>query len=185
MTTLEKPSLEETYLEHFGTKGMRWGVRKIRRDEDQRKKTFGQKAKTAAKVTGIAAVAVGGAIAVSYLIGNRGRTKVGELAVHNYVVGKERKAQAEQMPFRDLGKKFRDAVESAKPKDLPSPDSIMQTARNPNVQINRSVAGHRRLADNVLKNKARMQKEVDDMYSTPEMENIRRRLMDPNYIWEF
>lgn len=39
MIVAEKPPLEEAYLEHFGVKGMKWGVRKSKDSSDDSKDT--------------------------------------------------------------------------------------------------------------------------------------------------
>lgn len=67
---------ENVYLEHFGTKGMRWGVRK-HRDEAERAARFSDKTKRNLKIgAGVAtaaALTVGTVYATRYVGANGGR----------------------------------------------------------------------------------------------------------------
>lgn len=71
MTQIEdKPSLDEA-LEHFGVKGMRWGVRK---EESDSASDFGAKVKKGAIVTA-SVLAVVGVVAVTVAVHNAGKDK--------------------------------------------------------------------------------------------------------------
>lgn len=68
---------EEDYLEHYGKKGMRWGVRnkKINNTENSKKSI----AKKTAKAIGAATLVVGGAYAAKKILGNTGGIKLTDM----------------------------------------------------------------------------------------------------------
>jgi hypothetical protein len=97
------------YLEHFGVKGMHWGVRNSRSNVSltPKERTAAEKKKfikRAAIGTGIAAVAVGAIIATSMLKGN-GKTTIRELKPLN-------SDKAARLIFRNADKKV-DAIKKA------------------------------------------------------------------------
>ena len=96
----DKPRLDAVYLAHFGVKGMHWGVR--------RDSTRGSHVKRVAKKAAIVATGIAGMVAVHYLTGRHGSTKMSEIALKSYVDNKERKATYAHSPLADLAKRFRD-----------------------------------------------------------------------------
>jgi hypothetical protein len=97
----EKPPLDGVYLVHFGVRGMRWGV-----SHDPGGKSL---SKRSAKKLAVLATAAAGAAAVSLILGSKGRTMVGEAAMNNFVLNRQRKAQAKINPFTDAAKRYREA----------------------------------------------------------------------------
>lgn len=67
----DKPQLNDTYLEHFGIKGMKWGQRKKSSKDSSTKKSMSTKKKVAIGV-GVAA----GVAAVAYMMTRRGKVPV-------------------------------------------------------------------------------------------------------------
>lgn len=78
--------LEDDYVEHFGTKGMKWGVRK-KSSSGGEKKGMSDKTKKRVKIGVGAAVVVGAAAAAIILSRNSGRS-VGSLNSSTKNVGK-------------------------------------------------------------------------------------------------
>lgn len=74
----------DDFLEHFGVKGMRWGVRKANDTEDSSKSKLSPKTmrnlKIAAGVGVGAAVLVGGIFVRNYMSSSGGRTTIAEVA---------------------------------------------------------------------------------------------------------
>ena len=179
MIIIDKPPLDETYLEHFGKKGMKWGVRKKRPDEEQRKKIFQDRAR---KVL-LGAAVVGGALAIGALMTKRGRIKATDAAVTNYVQQRQARAQAGKNPFGQLAQKFRDT----KAASVPSPDQMIAEARMAGVRNRVEKAGNQRLADRSWRDAANFQRQARTMGPKPDapsIEQIRQRLQDPNYVWQ-
>lgn len=104
----EKPPLDGVYLAHFGVKGMHWGVSRI---ASSRSSAVGDRgfAKRTAKKAAVMATAAAGALAVSLILGHKGRTMMGEAAMNNFVLNRQRKAQTKANPFTDAAKRYREA----------------------------------------------------------------------------
>lgn len=70
MLTAEKPDLEQTYLEHYGRKGMKWGVRnrRVRTPQEQ----IARRKKAALGVVAVTA----GSLAAVFILAQRGNVPV-------------------------------------------------------------------------------------------------------------
>lgn len=155
------PPLDETYLAHFGKKGMKWGVRKKRPDEKERKETFGPNAERNRKIRNGVLVA-GGVLAVGLLLSKRGRIAATNTAVTNYAQQRAAKQQAAANPFSDLAKRFR----NVKAASVPSPNEMIANARMAGVRNEVFKAGNRGLTDRAWRDQARLSTLARDMDST-------------------
>jgi hypothetical protein len=80
MTTFDKPSLDEVYLEHFGIKGMRWGQRKAASSSSSSSSSGASTHPvftTKQKVVATAALGSAAAISVLAVTGNLGSVSAG------------------------------------------------------------------------------------------------------------
>lgn len=175
--TLSKPSLEAVYLEHFGVKGMKWGVRKKRPDEEERKRKFGPKAKKIA----IATAAIAGAVAVGYVLQQRGGITMSPGGLTD--------PQSPLYSTMTAGKKAATAT-LQKPvnlADFPSPDAMMAQARMAGVRNEVFRQGNQRLTDATWRasaNLASTARKMGPQTSMPSVDDVRRKLADPNYVWD-
>lgn len=159
MHSFEKPPLAEVHLSHIGVKGMRWGKRKVRPDEAERKKTFGPEAKARAeKIRKIkmGLAVVGGVAVVGLVMTKSGRTKMTDVAVTNYVQQKTAQAQARGNPFGKLTQKFRDvkAASIPDPSSLPAPDNLIAEARMAGVRDRVFRGGSQKLSEQAWRDSA-------------------------------
>jgi hypothetical protein len=186
---IENPPLNEDLLIHFGVKGMKWGHRKQRPDEGERKETFKNADRNRKIKVGLAVV--GGALVVGLLLSKRGRTKVTDAAVTNFVQSRQARAQAGKNPVANLAQRFRDV----KAKSIPSPDQMVADARMARVRNAVDKAGAQRLTDKAWRDQARLSSLTRDMDSTTNsllrgnanalnLAETQRRLSDPNYVWK-
>lgn len=179
---IDKPDLNENLLIHFGIKGMKWGKRKQRPDEAQRKNVFKNAEQKKKVVIGLAVV--GGAIAVGALLTKRGRNKMTDAAVTNYVQQRTARAQANNNPFGQLARKFKET----KAASVPSPDHMIAEARMAGVRNQHTRRVNQALTDKSWRDSANFSRKVREMgaakNNTPSLEEVRRRLQDPNYVWE-
>lgn len=137
-------------LAHIGVKGMKWGHRKKRSDEEERKKTFKNADRNRKIAVGLAVV--GGAAAVGLLLSKTGRAKVTDAVVTNTVMKRQAQFQRKNNPFGQLAQKFRDT----KAASVPSPDQMIAEARMAGVRNRVNLAGNRRLTDETWRNQARL-----------------------------
>lgn len=147
------PPLDEAYLAHFGKKGMKWGVRKKRPDEAERKETFGPEAKARAeklRKLKIGLAVVGGVAVVGLVMTKSGRTKMTDVAVTNYVQQRTAQAQARGNPFGKLAKQFRDV----KAASVPAPDTLIAEARMAGVRDRVFKEGSQKLSDRAWRDSA-------------------------------
>lgn len=160
------PPLNETYLIHFGKKGMKWGVRKKRPDEKQRKETFGPAAINARlerqRKIRQGAVVVVGALAIGLVLSKRGRTAVTNSAVTQYAQQRTARQQAANNPF---GKLIRD-MRKVKAASVPSPNEMMADARMAGVRNAFNREGAQRLTDRAWRDQARLATMNREMQST-------------------
>ena len=147
---IENPPLDEDLLIHFGIKGMKWGKRKVRPDEAERKKLFAKGSRS--RKVAIGAAAVGGALAISYLMTKRGQTKIADMAVSQYTQTRVARAQAGNNPFGNLAKKFRDT----KAASIPSPAEMTAQARMAGVRDRVFKGGSQKLTDQAWRDQARL-----------------------------
>ena len=159
----EKPPLDEYLLAHFGIKGMKWGKRKVRPDEQKRKDTFSPAAK-AERIRRIrnGALVVGGAVAVGLLLSKRGRTAITNNAVTNYAQQRSANNQASANPFSNLAQKFRDVNAAS----VPSPNEMVANARMAGVRNAVNREGAQRLTDRAWRDQARLSNLTRDMDAT-------------------
>lgn len=155
------PPLNETYLAHFGKKGMKWGVRKKRPDEKERKDTFNQNLERRRRIRQGAVVVVG-ALAVGLLLSKRGQIAATNTAVTQYAQTRAARTQAKANPFADLAKRFRDV----KAASVPSPNEMMANARMAGVRNEVFKAGNRGLTDRAWRDQARLSSLKRDMDNT-------------------
>lgn len=188
-TPFDPAEFDEDVLEHFGVKGMKWGRRKQRSDEDDRKATF-QNADRNRKIKVGIAVA-GGALAVGLILSKRGRTKAIDAATTNYVQSRNARFQASKNPFGALAQKFRDTKAAA----VPSPDRLIADARMAGVRNAVNREGNQRITERAWRDSANLRRQARDMDNTTnsllrgnnralDLAETRRRLADPNYVWQ-
>lgn len=156
----------EEALEHFGTKGMKWGQRKKRADEQDRKKTFGPaainaRAERAQKIRR-GAIVVAGAIAIGLVLSKRGRTVVTDMAVTNYAQQRSARSQAAANPISDLARRFRDV----KAASVPSPNQMLADSRMAAVRNTFNRSGAQRLTDSAWRDQARLTQLSREMDAT-------------------
>jgi hypothetical protein len=179
---IEKPPLDEDLLVHFGVKGMRWGRRKAKSESDS---TSGSKKMSTAKKVALGAAAVGGALAVAYLISRRGSTKISDVVSNDFVTGQRQNAKLGSNEFDAMMKQVRPKVPSApsvpslsqrfantKANSVPPIDNAAMNARIDALrsqakvpsagglvgdrQIRANVEGNRRLVDKAWRDQARI-----------------------------
>lgn len=178
---IENPPLNDDLLAHFGIKGMRWGRRKKRPDEDERKKIFKNADRNRKIAVGIAVI--GGAAAVALIMSKRGRTKVTDVLVTNTVMKRQANFQRKNNPFGQLAQKFRDT----KAASVPSPDQMVAEARMAGVRNQFEKAGNQRLTDKSWRDAAnlrRQTREIPPDRGLADLEEVKRRLADPNHVWQ-
>lgn len=176
---ITNPPLDAVYIAHFGVKGMKWGRRKTRPDEAQRKQIFKNAEQKKKVIAGLAVV--GGAVAVGVLLSKRGRNKVTDVAVTNYVQQRTARAQAGNNPFGQLARKFRDT----KAASVPSPQQMMAEAQRAGVEQRSVQRVNRLMTDRNWRQSANFNKAArESLSSDVSLDEVRRRLQDPNYVWE-
>ena len=74
----------ENYLEHYGVKGMKWGVRKDRRERTPEQQARRDKAKSVAKKAAVGLAVVGGAVAVGYTTRNTPQVQMAKFVVNSH-----------------------------------------------------------------------------------------------------
>lgn len=168
---------QEERLVHFGVKGMKWGVRHKRPDEQQRANRFGPKAKKIAFAT----VAIVGAAAVGYVLYKRGGLKMS--------AGGLTDPKSPLYSTMTAGKKAATTT-LKKPvslKDAPSPQAMMAQARNAGIRNELFKQGNRNLTDATWRSSAGLASEARKMGAAPKMpsiDEVRRKLADPSFIWD-
>lgn len=186
----EKPDLNEDLLIHFGVRGMKWGHRKKRPDEEERKKFFNSRNK---KIAAGAAVAITGAAAVIFILGSRGKQRLPSL---DHAPGlKEFKNVAKNVGSGNRPR-LSDAVgRSYTPHLDASPFAMQIQAGRIAQQSTMNRIGTQRLVDQTWRDSAKMKQLTRDMNSSTNMllksnaqqmsiADIRRKLNDPNHVWE-
>lgn len=204
---IQNPPLDEDLLIHFGVKGMRWGQRNPRADEGERKATFGKSDNNSSSSRGnagsnsgggmsgkkkvaIGLAVVGGAIAVGLILKKTGATKLTDGAVTQWAQGRSAKQQAAANPVKKLAQKFRDT----KAASVPSPNQMIADARMAGVRNSVNAQGAQRLTEKAWRDQANISRLTRSMDSTtnsllsgnsnfPSLEETRRRLADPNFVW--
>jgi hypothetical protein len=177
MAVMEKPELNEDLLIHFGIKGMKWGRRRPRSDEQERKAIFKNADRKRKLIVG--AAVVGGALAIGMLLSKRGRIKATDAAVTNYVQQRQARAQAGQNPFGQLAKKFRDT----KAASVPSPDVMVAEARMAGVRNRVFKASDQVVVDQTRRNVSGLQRNIQDQ-GLGDLREVQRKLNDPSHVWE-
>lgn len=84
MTNLYSSITYDDYLEHYGVKGMKWGVRKDRRERTPEQKARRDKAKSVAKKAAVGLAVVGGAVAVGYATRNTPQVQMAKFVVNSH-----------------------------------------------------------------------------------------------------
>jgi hypothetical protein len=158
---IENPPLDDDLLIHFGIKGMHWGHRKQRPDEEERKNTF-QNADRARKIA-IGIAVVGGAAAVAMLLSKRGRIKATDAVVTNFVMKRSAQSQAKANPFGQMARKLRET----KAASVPSPDQMIAEARMAGVRNRFEKAGNQRLTDRTWRDQVKLSSLRRDLDSAP------------------
>ncbi len=177
--TLSKPPLEDLYLEHYGVKGMKWGVRKKRPDEEARKRKFGPKAKKIAVTTAV----IVGAVAVGYALQRSGGVKVSSL-------GGLTDPKSSLYDTMTAGKKAATTT-LKKPvnlSDFPSPNQMMAQARMAGVRNETFKRINQDLTDATWRASANLSAQARKMgpqaTKIPSLDEIRQKLADPDYVWD-
>lgn len=186
MTMTEKPSLEDAYLEHFGVRGMKWGIRRKRRDEEERKKIFSPKAKKVA----IGAALIIGAAATAIAIKKYGGAKIPTTNVVSKVASA--KTPIPDPPFQwprrisagDLAHQRVMSLHTLKQNELRNAaamDQVNKLLKKPTMipQFEFRPKTPSRVGSLVERLGSRR---LDEGMETPEI--LRRNLADPNYVWK-
>ena len=84
MTNLYSSITYDDYLEHYGVKGMKWGVRKDRRERTPEQQARRDKAKSVAKKAAVGLAVVGGAVAVGYATRNTPQVQMAKFVVNSH-----------------------------------------------------------------------------------------------------
>lgn len=163
MITIEKPDLDGVYLEHIGVKGMKWGVRKKRPDEEQRKKIFTRKR----VAVGLALTA--GALAAASLLTHRGRVKTSTFS-----------SLSQRKPLGSLDGILRNKT--------PSPFEMRLQAGMAQHRNLMDRVGNQRLTDQTWRDAVKMNQMTRARFSAgkngiTDVGTIRKNLSDPNYVW--
>ena len=74
----------DDYLEHYGVKGMKWGVRKDRGERTPEQQARRDKAKSVAKKAAVGLAVVGGAVAVGYATRNTPQVQMAKFVVNSH-----------------------------------------------------------------------------------------------------
>ena len=74
----------ENYLEHYGVKGMKWGVQKERGERTPEQQARRDKAKSVAKKAAVGLAVVGGAVAVGYATRNTPQVQMAKFVVNSH-----------------------------------------------------------------------------------------------------
>ena len=92
----------DDYLEHYGVKGMKWGVRKDRGDRTPEQQARRDKAKSVAKKAAVGLAVVGGAVAVGYATRNTPQVRMAKFVVnsHKNVFKEDIKSAASSAAFK-------------------------------------------------------------------------------------
>lgn len=92
----------ENYLEHYGVKGMKWGVRKNRGERTPEQQARRDKAKSVAKKAAVGLAVVGGAVAVGYATRNTPQVQMAKFVVnsHKNVFKEDIKSAASSAAFK-------------------------------------------------------------------------------------
>lgn len=181
MTVRAESTLDpvDDFLEHYGVKGMRWGHRKVRPDEAERKALFGPKAKKIAMGT----AAVAGALAVAYVVSRSGGIKVG--------AGGLTDPRSDLYEATVAGKKAATATfartSTTKLADIPSPESLMADARMAGVRNAVFRENNQRITERAWRDAANLSRieRASNLTATtmPSIDDIRNMLADPSYQW--
>lgn len=208
----DKPDLDDALLVHVGIKGMKWGVRKARTNEGERKTLFTSKQKKIAAGVG---VAIAGAAAAIFILANRGKQPLPSV---EHLVALNRKRPEKNSGVALIKKTFATDptspapfLRSIGPKNAPSMSVYQQRLKiagldHPGaMQIRAGQAAHeqalarvgnQKLTDKTWRDSAKMaqmardtNKQVDEIIKRtdakmPSIEEIRRHLADPNHVWE-
>lgn len=84
MTNLYSSITYDDYLEHYGVKGMKWGVRKDRGERTPEQQARRDKAKSVAKKAAVGLAVVGGAVAVGYATRNTPQVQMAKFVVNSH-----------------------------------------------------------------------------------------------------
>lgn len=74
----------DNYLEHYGVKGMKWGVRKNRGERTPEQQARRDKAKSVAKKAAVGLAVVGGAVAVGYATRNTPQVRMAKFVLNSH-----------------------------------------------------------------------------------------------------
>lgn len=175
----EENEVVEDFLEHFGVKGMKWGRRKVRPDEAERKARFSPKAKKIALGT----AAVAGALAVAYLANKHGGVKVSSLG--GLTDKNSSLYQATVAGKRAANYTMSKGVARTKMIDIPKAQRALQSPQGQIMQRAAIGIGTKKLADRAQKKKAEADAAKADSDSRfPSVDQVRANFNDPNYVWE-
>jgi hypothetical protein len=188
---------DEDLLIHFGIRGMKWGVRKRRSDEGERKKIF---TKQNAKKAAIGAAVLGGAAATVYILARRGNTKVPKIQLKNPTasdISKLNPIDASRSRASIVGPAvaYPRARTPFAPSQAfaPSPFEMQMAAGRAAHANSMRRVGSQKLTRDLWVNQSRLNLLTKEMDKTPltvtkgtadRLAEIRRQLDDPNHVWE-
>jgi hypothetical protein len=165
MITAEKPTLDEELLMHFGIRGMKWGVRKQKPSGgSSSKKGMSTKKKVAIAAGGLAVVA--GVAATAYLLKTRGGVKVPK-------IGPTVNRVTNLPPVPKVPSPFEMRLQAGM--------SAHRTAMNR--------VGAQQITDKAWRDQAKIAKMARDMEKSNasllgNLDDIRRKLAQPNHVWK-
>lgn len=154
-----KPPLDEALLIHYGVKGMRWGVRRKRPDEAERKARFGPKAKKIA----LATAGVAGALAAGYFLSKNGNVNVRSLG-----------------GLTDPNSSLYNAMTAGKQ----AANYTLNNSRKMSTPA-RNLPPARRLLENPAISNAVNSARSSSRLNLGDINAVRNAMNDPNFVWEF
>lgn len=156
-------SLGEDYISHYGVKGMKWGRRKVRPDEAQRKAIFSPRAKKIA----MGSAAVVGAAAVAVIAAKSGGIKISSIGG---LTDRNSGLYQAAVAGRRAANVTMSATRNTKVSDIPK----VSKAISSNPQLKELTAGAGKAATTAS----------TSLKDLADLDNVRRMMDDPNFIWE-